>query len=391
MQRIGAEYPVVDERGNGIAGASVTIYTAGTSTPLPVVYAATGSATPTAGIANPITTDSLGRWQCALPDGRYDIVITGSGITSYTIPNVCLYDNTISSPSPALGTVTSVAMTPPTGFTVAGSPITGTGTLALGYDSVTGTGTQAKFLGSPTGGGAGTVAFRVHTLADLPSFGPTASTTFGSATKASVVTTNAQGIITTISESTVTPAWSSITGKNTTVVAYALTDQVACVFRQTATVTVASTTSETTLLGAGAGSATLAANQLVAGSTVRVVIYGYMGGVNTNTVRFRAKIGANTVLDSGTLTMTATSANFPFRLDIPMTVRTTGAGGTAIGQFIWDAVSGTIAGTSTAYNISATGTVDTTASNAVNVTIQWGTSSASNTITVTNLLIYLEG
>lgn len=392
MQRIGAEYPVVDERGNGIAGATVTIYTAGASTPLPVVYAATGSALTPSATTNPITTDSLGRWQVALPDGRYDIVISGTGITSYTIPNVCVFDNTVTYPSPALGTVTSVGMTVPSIMSVSGSPVTSSGTLAVSMAAASGTGVAGKFLGTPSGGGLGTIALRIIALNDLPSFGPTASTTFGSATKASVVTTNGQGIITSISESTVTPAWSSVTGKPSTVVATALTDQVACVFRQTTTVTVGNTTTETTLIGAGAGSATLAANQLVAGSTVRVKIAGYSQWAS-GTLTIKLKLGANTVITTGAVAFgTAWAASQPTMLELVYTTRTTGAGGTGIGQVIMHSLNGASGVTqSLPYAMTGTSTVDTTASNAVDVTIQWGTAAATNTMTVTNLQIFLEG
>lgn len=392
MQRIGAEYPVLDNHGNGVSGATVTIYTAGVYTSTPTVYEATGSATAPDATANPVTTDSLGRWQIALPDGRYDIVISGSSFPSYTIPNVVVTDTSVTLPSPALGTVTSVAASVPSGFSVSGSPVTSTGTLAIAFGSLAGTGTQCKFIKTPTSGGLGSVAFRVMDLADLPSFGPTASTTFGSTTKASIVTTNSQGIITTISESTVTPAWSSVTGKNTTVIAYALTDQVACVFRQTATVTVGNTTTETTIVGAGQGSATLAANQLVAGSTVRVRALGYGQYGGGGTLRMRMKIGSNTVIDTAAITPGAWGASMPVELTLAYTVRTTGGAGTGIGQITMLFANGASGAMyCQPYAMTATSTVDTTASNLVDVTLQWGTAAATNTSTWTNLQIFVEG
>lgn len=80
-----------------------------------------------------------------------------------------LYDNGWG-PNAAGGTVTSVAMTAPTGFSVTGSPVTVSGTLALAFASLTGTGSLAKFPGSPCGGGAGTVVFRILCATDLPPF-----------------------------------------------------------------------------------------------------------------------------------------------------------------------------------------------------------------------------
>lgn len=61
------------------------------------------------------------------------------------------------------GTVTSVACTVPTGFSVSGSPVTTTGTLAISLDSQT----ANKFLASPNGS-SGTPSFRVMVTGDLP-------------------------------------------------------------------------------------------------------------------------------------------------------------------------------------------------------------------------------
>jgi hypothetical protein len=49
---------------------------------------------------------------------------------------------------------------------------------------------------------------------------------FGSATATPVVTVNAKGLVTAVSTATVTPAWSSITSKPTTVAGYGITDGV---------------------------------------------------------------------------------------------------------------------------------------------------------------------
>lgn len=61
------------------------------------------------------------------------------------------------------GTVTSVAMTVPAGFTVSGTPVTGAGTLGLG---LTGQG-QNKVLRAAADGTVGTPTFRVTDVRDL--------------------------------------------------------------------------------------------------------------------------------------------------------------------------------------------------------------------------------
>jgi hypothetical protein len=76
------------------------------------------------------------------------------------------------------GTVTSVSMTVPTGFSITGSPITGAGTLGLGYGSVS----AHTFLGNNTGSSA-TAAFVQPAFSDLS--GNIAVTQMNSGTSAS--------------------------------------------------------------------------------------------------------------------------------------------------------------------------------------------------------------
>ena len=83
--------------------------------------------------------------------------------TGFTIPaNGLRLASSFGTPQTA-GTVTSVAMTVPAEFSVAGSPITGSGTLAVTKA------TQAANLGfrGPTSGGAAVPTFRADVIADL--------------------------------------------------------------------------------------------------------------------------------------------------------------------------------------------------------------------------------
>lgn len=93
----------------------------------------------------------------------------------------------------AAGTVTSVALTVPAWLTVAGSPITTAGTLAV---SATGGQTANEFLATPNGS-TGAVGLRTIVNADLPTSGVAA----GSYTNVNA-TVNAQGIITAMSNGT---------------------------------------------------------------------------------------------------------------------------------------------------------------------------------------------
>lgn len=71
--------------------------------------------------------------------------------------------------------------------------------------------------GDGTGTGTGTFALTFATVNSNVG-------TYGSATKASIVTVNAKGLVTAASEATVTPAFSSLTGLPTTLAGYGITD-----------------------------------------------------------------------------------------------------------------------------------------------------------------------
>lgn len=75
----------------------------------------------------------------------------------------------------------------------------------------------------PESGPAGATGFRALVNADFPLSGVTANT-YGSATKAAVVTVNSKGIATLATETTITPAFSDVTGKPTTLSGYGITD-----------------------------------------------------------------------------------------------------------------------------------------------------------------------
>lgn len=86
---------------------------------------------------------------------------------------------------PGTGTVTSVALTAPVEFSVAGSPVTTAGTLALSWANEA----ANKVFAGPSSGGATTPTFRSLVNADFPTTGVSANTYNN-------VTVNAQGLIT---------------------------------------------------------------------------------------------------------------------------------------------------------------------------------------------------
>ena len=157
------------------------------------------------------------------------------------------------------------------------------------------------------------------------------------------------------------------------------------IFNQTSSVTVANTTGETNLLGTGIGSATLPANFVTLGRSIRVKSYGYIstGAANTSAT-LRIYVGSATILTStGSLPSGLSNAlvefDFTFRF---------APSGTIIGQGSTKITSGAfVSSVGRPLVMTAPATITQTIANALNATYQWGTPSASNTITMTNATI----
>lgn len=82
---------VTTVRGDAIGGANVTVYNANTTTKA-TLYLYSSSATGTK--ANPTYTDGYGRFSFYLLPGTYDIKITGTNVTTYTIEDVRIFSDT---------------------------------------------------------------------------------------------------------------------------------------------------------------------------------------------------------------------------------------------------------------------------------------------------------
>jgi hypothetical protein len=209
---------IQDANGRSVSNATITVYTAGVLNPLPVIYQASGSKTAPSTQLNPMSSDALGNYAFAAPDGTYDIQISGGGISTKTLTNVNFFDGGIVYPSPALGTVTSVSLTTPALFSVAGSPVTGVGTLALNYA------TQVKntFLAGPAAGADAAPTMRALVTGDLPAIGTLG--TKGDATHVPVFVTDVTGRVTSSTDTLITPAFASLTAVPTTLAGYGITD-----------------------------------------------------------------------------------------------------------------------------------------------------------------------
>jgi hypothetical protein len=162
---------------------------------------------------------------------------------------------------------------------------------------------------------------------------------------------------------------------------------VGSVFVVTSSATVASTTTETTIIGSGTGSLVLPVNFFTVGKTLKFYLYGTIATILTPTIRIKAKLGSVIILDTAVDTLSTITGTNLFTTEGIITCRTTGATGTVFGQGLTLYYTGTTGLSGLASPNTTTSTIDTTATQTLDITVTWGTASASNTITGTNFVL----
>lgn len=148
-------------------------------------------------------------------------------------------------------------------------------------------------------------------------------------------------------------------------------------------VTVSGTTTESSLIGPGVGTLSVPTNGFTVGDSFRADFGGVMGAANNQTLRIRVKSGSAIFLDSGIQTLTSSVEDAIFTLSINFSVRNIGTAGVAnivtLGRFSYVKTNnGTVEGFG--FNTVNNTTFDTTITNTLEVTIQWGSTNASNHI-----------
>lgn len=159
-------------------------------------------------------------------------------------------------------------------------------------------------------------------------------------------------------------------------------------FVATAAATIGGTGAETTLAGTGIGSLTLPANFLTVGKTLKLRAWGVYGtkapAVGTFDIRF--KYGSTTLITLSP-TLTGSLTNQMWEAEFELTCRTTGATGTVFPQGEVELFTSTTASGLIVAGPTGTTTINTTASSKIDITADWGTSNASNTITCNNFTV----
>lgn len=147
--------------GNALDGVQIYVCTQPATTssippsPLATIYSdSTGTA-----LANPVLSDGNGNFFFYAATGTYTLVYYDP---LQRIPTLIFPDQQVVSPGG--GSVTSVALTMPTEFSVSGSPISSSGTLAVTKANQN----ANKVYAGPASGGAAAPTFRSMVSADLP-------------------------------------------------------------------------------------------------------------------------------------------------------------------------------------------------------------------------------
>lgn len=154
-------------------------------------------------------------------------------------------------------------------------------------------------------------------------------------------------------------------------------------FAQTANSTpITNTIVETSLINGGVGSLSVPANAFKVGDSFRVVTAGVLNAANNQTIRIRVKAGSIVLLDSLAQNITNIT-NDVFSLNVDFTIRQLGGAGVAsivsLGTFHYAKTSNaSVQGF--AFNVVNSTTFDTTISNTLNITVQWGAADPGNSI-----------
>ena len=154
-------------------------------------------------------------------------------------------------------------------------------------------------------------------------------------------------------------------------------------FAQTAaSVSVVNTIVETTILNGGVGTMTVPSNGFQEGDSFSASLSGLLSANNNNTLRIRVKAGLVELGDSGIITLPSITDKF-FDLKLHFTIRTIGVAGVASiatsGQFTYSKDAGNAFEGMDFLSINNT-TFDTTITNTIDITAEWGTASLTNSI-----------
>jgi len=160
--------------------------------------------------------------------------------------------------------------------------------------------------------------------------------------------------------------------------------------------TIASTTvtatSATTLIGSVTGSTTVPVNTFTAGQYLQFSAQGFISTPATPTsLKIDLNIGGTTRVTTGSVVTIASVTNGTWRLLCGVTTRTAGSSGTQIANCIFEMTGATATPGELPMQSASTWTIDTTATQALDLQATWSTATGSPSITATNIAAWIPG
>ena len=155
-------------------------------------------------------------------------------------------------------------------------------------------------------------------------------------------------------------------------------------FAQTANSTIITdTTVESSLINGGVGTLTVPANGFAVGDSFRAIMGGVINAINNQTIRIRVKAGSIVLLDSGLQNLGSSVIDDVWSLNVDFTIRQIGTAGVAsivsLGSFHYTKTNNaSVQGFG--FNVVNNTTFNTTISNTLDITVQWGSASTGNNI-----------
>ena len=145
---------------------------------------------------------------------------------------------------------------------------------------------------------------------------------------------------------------------------------------------ITNTTIESSLLDGGVGTLTVPANGFKVGDSFSAVLTGHISSINNHTLHIRIKSDGVALVDTGVMTMAATTGKH-WKLDVNFTIRAIGSAGTASiasgGSFVYTKnASNAFEGVNFSTELS-TG-FNTTIANTLVITAQWGQANTGDII-----------
>ena len=145
---------------------------------------------------------------------------------------------------------------------------------------------------------------------------------------------------------------------------------------------ITNTITETSLLDGGLGTLTVPANMFKVGDSFHAVATGHISSVNNHTLQIRIKTDGIVLADTGVIIM-AGSTNKHWKLEVEFTVRAIGTSGVtkiATGGIFFYTKDASNSFEGTNFSTETTTGFDTTVSNTLDITAQWGTANAGDSI-----------